>query len=52
VLEGVEPDPTGTLVNVRVSIRDETADRITEHWEVSMDGGKTWDTDLFIAFVR
>ena len=52
VLEGVEPDPTGTPVNVRVSIRDETPDRITEHWEVSMDGGQTWNTDLFIAFVR
>jgi hypothetical protein len=52
VLEGVEPNPTGAPVNVRVSIRDETPDRITEHWEVSMDGGQTWNTDLFIAFAR
>lgn len=52
VLEGIEPDPNGTLVNVRVVIRDETVDRITEQWEVSYDGGQTWSEDLFVAFVR
>lgn len=52
VLRGEEPGPAGAVSLVRVSIRDDSTDLITERWDVSGDGGQTWTPDLTVRFVR
>ena len=52
VLNGVEKGDDGATYPVRVVIRDDTADQISETWQISSDNGATWETDLVVRFVR
>jgi hypothetical protein len=52
VLSGESPTSNGTRALNRITWTPHGADRVEQHWEVSVDGGKTWSDAFWGLYVR